>query len=180
MAEEQSSELPTATPAVVEGEPDEVIKPQGRNRKLMFILIATMLGGTIVGVGGTVVVSSLFKEKPATAPANLPVAEPRRSMPPRPDPRQDALIKELKEQNQRLEAQMRQQATLSTHDAPPKSEEPTKIDPKPTPPAPRVIYRTVKAHEKPKVSEDCTITEKDDGLGERLKKCIEDFNATTR
>lgn len=180
MAEEQPSELPTATPVSTEEDPDEIIKPQGRNRKLMFILIAAMLGGTIAGVGGTVVISSLLKEKSTSVPASPPVAEVHGSTAPTPDPKQDALIKELTEKNQRLEAQIKQQAALPMHDAPVKSEDPEKSASRPTPSAPRVIYRTVKSNEKPKVSEDCTITEKNDGLGERLKKCIEDFNDSTR
>ncbi len=179
MAEEQPSELPPTSPASPEEEPDATLKPQGRNRKLVLILIAAMLGGTIVGVGGTMVISSLFKEKPTAVPVSTPAAvAPPPSMP-TPDPQQTALIKELTEQNSRLEAQMKQQAALAARDVPPKSEESSKSEAKPIPQPPRVIYRTVKAHEKRKVAEDCTIAEKDDGLGDRLKKCIEDFNAST-
>lgn len=189
MEEQLPSELPASTSLPTEDELVATARPQGRNRKLMLILATMLLGGAIIGVGGTLVISSLFKEKPNSVPVTPVVREAPRSAAPAPapvpvpvsDPKQEALIKELKAQNERLETQIKQQAALthSQRDAPAKIEEPVKVEPKPVPPPPRVIYRTVKANEKPKVAEDCTITEKDDGLGERLKKCIDDFNKAT-
>lgn len=184
MAEETPAAAPETpeTPPELEGEAAELaVRPNGRNKKLMFILGVAALGGTILGVGGTVTVSSLFREKPAAA---TPEAAPPPQVvhhveEPKTDPRQETLIKELKEQNQRLENQLKVQADASReaaakHDAPPKPE--TKVEP----PPPKVIYRTVKSNEKPKVAEDCTISDKTDGLGERLKTCIDDFNKAVR
>ncbi|MBS4098378.1 MAG: hypothetical protein KGZ83_16265 [Sulfuricella sp.] len=184
MAEEQPTELPAAeqSPAEENADVDVTAKAHGRNRKLMLILGTAMLGGTIAGVGGTIVISSLFKEKPpaVTESKLIPTPKTHHAEIQVPDPKQETLINELKEQNKRLEAQLKQQALMQPHEGAVKNEEPAKIDAKPVPPPPRVIYRTVKANEKPKVAEDCEITDKTEGLDERLKNCIDNFNKSTR
>jgi hypothetical protein len=179
MAEDQSPETPIPEPETPPEEPAVIARPEGRNRKLLLILAVAMLGGTIAGVGGTMVISSLFKEKPQTITVSAPPPVEHHVEAPAPDPKQEALIKDLKEEKARLEAQLKQQADARRHETPTKVEEPPKAETAPPPP-PKVIYRTVNSKDKPKVSEDCTISEKVDGVGDRLKNCIQDFNNATR
>lgn len=181
MAEDQSTETTIPEPETPQEEPAVNIRPEGRNRKLLLILGVAVLGGTFVGVGGTMVISSIYKEKPQPVIVSAPPPVEQHPEAPAPDPKQEALIKVLKEEKERLEAQLKQQMAAPRLD-PPKVEEASKVDAAspPPPPPPKVIYRTVNAKDKPKVSEDCTISEKADGLGERLKNCINDFNNATR
>ncbi len=185
------------TDDVAEGSQDSekaAIRSLGRRAKMMIILGVVAVGGTVLGVAGTLLIASL-KSDPAThtsAPA------------PRHDTQQDALIQELRAKNQALETQVKQtehappaavQAKqpefAATHDDSEqikelkakneKLEEQLKISQQAAPPVrseapPPLRGKAAGA----KVAEDCTITDKTEKLGERLKSCVEGFNSATR
>jgi len=166
----------------------------GRRNKMLIILGVAVLGGTIIGVASTLLISSL-KPNP-TLPSSAPA--------PRQDRQQEILIQELKAKNQALETQAKQvlhippseaQTKQPEHAAPhddseqlkelkaknEKLEEQLKLSQKAVPPlrneAPPVLHGKASGA---KVAEDCTITDKTEKLGERLKSCVEGFNSATR
>lgn len=155
--------------------PDESkIKSRFRQKKLLVVLGTAALGGMLLGVAGMTLIAYLqpaAKEHPA----------PPVIVAPEPDPKQEALVEELKElkaKNEKLEEQLRLLPPVvpaSAHDPVPL---PALSVPEPAP-APAVI-RSRPANEKEKVTADCTVPDKDAKLSEKLKSCIEGFNASTR
>lgn len=178
-------------PGVDEGgsEESDAAASTSRRKKMLVILGVAVLGGTILGVASTLMISSL---KPGSAPQASPPA-------PRQDRQQDALIQELRAKNQALEAQARQAVQVRPpevhlkqpeHAVPrddseqvkelkaknEKLEEQLRLSQQ-VAPLPPVRHGKVSSA---KVAEDCTITDKTEKLGEKLKSCVDGFNSTTR
>jgi hypothetical protein len=166
-------EMPGTSASEQDGAPDEnSFKSRFRRNKLLVVLSAAALGGVILGVGGMTVIAYL---QPAAKEYPPP---PTITAPPVPDAKHEALVEELNElktKNEKLEEQLKQ--------VPPAPE----VAPLPAPatvsePAPipiPVIVRSHSASDKDKVTADCTVPDKDQKLGEKLKSCIEGFNAST-
>lgn len=160
-----------------------------RRKKMLIILIIAVLGGVAVGVGGSLLISwtkSTPQEKLVT-PA------------PQPDPRQQALIEELKAQKEQLEIRLKEQRApqaapveqatppilLAPHD---ETEELKALREK----SEKLEAQLIKAREKAarpakrgkgapeKVTEECTVPDSENKLSDKLKDCIEGFNSTTR
>jgi len=186
--------LPPETGEVEETSDAAATQSIGRRNKMLIILGVAVLGGTILGVASTLLISSL-KPNP-TLPSSAPA--------PRQDRQQDALIQELKAKNQALETQARQalqvpapetQTKQPQHAAPyddsaqlkelkaknEKLEEQLKLSQKGVPTAryeaPPVLRGKASGE---KIAEDCTITDKTEKLGEKLKSCVDGFNSSTR
>lgn len=178
------------------GEASEAATPQraGRRNKMLIILGVAVLGGTIVGVAGTLLISSL-KPNP-TLPSSAPA--------PRQDRQQEILIQELKAKNRALETQAKQAVQVPSPQVQTKQpehvasrddseqlkelrakneklEEQLKLSQKVAPAAryeaPPVLRGKASGE---KIAEDCTITDKTEKLGEKLKSCVEGFNSATR
>jgi hypothetical protein len=161
----------------VAGAPDEetdavAIKPNSRRRKMLIILGIAVLGGVILGASSAVLLSYL---KPGPRePANAHIA----------DHRQDALIEELKTKNQQLETRIKQSDHAAPHGDNEQTNKPEEAFKPPQPAtqvrneiAPPVVHGKFSGT---KVAEDCTVTDKTEKLGEKLKSCIEGFNSATR
>jgi hypothetical protein len=162
------------------------IKSRFRQQKLLVVLGTTTLGGVLLGVGGMTLIAYL---QPTAKEHQAPPAiiAPARA------PEQTALVEELKElkaKNEKLEEQLKLPAQLAPTSAPmhdavalPAQDAVSAVAPVAAPaPVPTVIYRNrpTRAGGKEKVTEDCTVPDKDEKLGEKLKACIEGFNTSTR
>lgn len=162
------------------------IKTRFRQKKLLVVLGTTTLGGVLLGVGGMTLIAYL---QPTANEHQAPpaIAAPARA------PEQVALVEELKElkaKNEKLEEQLKLPAQLAPASAPvhdvvslPAQDAVSAPAPVAAPaPAPTIIYRNraTRAGSKEKVAEDCTVPDKDEKLGEKIKSCIESFNASTR
>jgi hypothetical protein len=158
---------------------------------MLIILGVAVVGGAILGVSFTLLLSALQPTPKDQVKISSPAPAPMR------DPHQESLIRELQEKNRLLEEQARQQSIVQTkpaeYSAPrddneqikelkeknEKLEEQLRLSRQAAPPlpVPRAFYG------KPsnaKVAEDCTISDKTVPLGEKLKSCVEDFNKITR
>ena len=143
-----------------------------RQNKLLWVLSAAVLGGLLLGVGGMTLIAYM---QPATKESHAPPA----IVTPEPDPKQEALAKELEElklKNEKLEEQLQVsrsgvEGAASAH-----------ADPLPaaTPGADIPHNRSAGAKTKEKVTADCTVPDKTANLGEKLKSCIEGFNDNTK
>jgi hypothetical protein len=167
------------------------ISPAGfsRRKKMLIILAMAVLAGIAVGVGGAMLIS-WAKSKPPEIPA---------AAAPQPDLRQQALIEELKAKNVALENRLKEPA------APPAPQDAPTL---PTAPSEesealktlrekneKLEAQLTKAQEKAarlaerqgkrgkgkpeKVTEDCTVPDGENKLGDKLKDCIEGFNSAT-
>lgn len=166
------------------------LKPSGRRKKMLIILGVAVVGGIILGASFTLLISAL---KPASREQpKIPAPAPVR------DPSQDPLVRDLQAKNQQLEAQVKQQRDVQVKPAEyagprddseqikelkaknEKLEEQLKLSRQAAPLLPSTRSFV---HGKPsnaKVAEDCTITDKTEQLGEKLKSCVEGFNKATR
>ncbi len=186
----ESLPLEDGVPGDHPGEGDA--KPNSRRKKMLIILGVVLLGGIVLGIGFTLLISSL-KPSPQEQP-KAPAPPPVR------DPHQERLIRDLQEKNRQLEAQAKQrqevQVKPAEHSVPrddsaqlkalkeknEKLEEQLRLSrqaaPAPSPSRPAPAFG--KSGPTGKVAEDCTITDKTEQLGDRLKSCVEDFNNATR
>jgi len=187
---EAAEDLTPEAGALDEQIEEGTLKPHGRRKKMLIILGVAVVGGIILGISFTLLLSAL---KPT------PQEQVKTSAPaPVRDPHQESLIRDLQARNQQLEAQAKQQSVVQTkpaeYSAPrddnelikelkaknEKLEEQLRLSHQTAPslPPPRSF-----AHGKPsnaKVTEDCTISDQTVPLGEKLKSCVEDFNRITR
>lgn len=166
------------------------LKPNGRRKKMLIILGVAVVGGIILGISFTLLLSALQPTPRDQIKVSAPAPALVR------DPHQESLIRDLQAKNRLLEEQARQQSIVQTkpaeYSAPrddneqikelkeknEKLEEQLRLSRQAAPPPVRSF-----AHGKPsnaKVAEDCTITDQTVPLGEKLKSCVEDFNRATR
>lgn len=184
-ADPPSTDQPETAGAEV-GTPDEgAVESRFKQKKLLVVLGATAFAGLLLGVGSMLLLNYLQPASPehrAPPPVTAPV----------PDRQREVLADELKElraKNEKLEEQLKlaaQPAPVSApaHDAAPLPT-PTaapEMAPvaEPVPSRPISHHRSTRASRQEKVTADCTVPDKDARLGEKLKSCIEDFNASTR
>ena len=168
----KSPETASASESGKEGEPSEGwFKSRLREKKLPLVLSTAALGGVILGVSAMVLIKYL-------QPAPKEVPTPPAIVTPEPDPKQEALaneVAELKAKNEKLEeelhvSQAAMQDTLLPH-----------ADVTPPVPAPPVIHgHSAGAKSKEKVTADCTVPDQTEKLSDKLKSCIEGFNASTK
>lgn len=183
-ADSLSETVSMPTPDQDETPGENGMKSHFRQKKLLVVLGTTALAGMLLGVGGMTLIAYLqptAKENQAPPSVRAPV----------PDAKQAALVEELKElkaKNEKLEEQMKLPAQPTPASAPdavslPAQDAVSAIAPVAAPmPAPTIIYRnrpTRAGRGKEKVTEDCTVPDKDEKLGDKLKSCIEGFNAST-
>ena len=149
-----------------------------KQKKLLAVLGAAALGGVLLGVGGMVLTAYL--QPAAKEPHALPVIAA-----PTPDPKQGALVTELQElkaKNEKLEEQLKQSSQTApisalALDAAPL---PASIPPSVPAPAPTILHGRSAGKDKEKITADCTVPDSEKKISDKLKSCIEDFNANTR
>lgn len=165
-------------------------KSNGRRKKMLIILGVAVVGGIILGISFTLLLSALQPTPKDQVKVSAPVPTLVR------DPQQESLIRDLQAKNRLLEEQAKQQSSVQAkpaeYSAPrddneqiiklkeknEKLEEQLRRSRQAAPSPVRSF-----AHGKPsnaKVAEDCTITDQTVPLGEKLKSCVEDFNRITR
>lgn len=188
---EPAGELPPEDGAPGDPADEGAAKPNSRRKKMLIILGVVLLGGITLGVGFTLLISALKPSPQESAKAPAPVTVR--------DPLQERLIHDLQEKNRQLEAQAKQrqelQAKPAEHPVPrddsaqikelkeknERLEEQLKLSrqavPAVSPPRPPAFGKPGSTG---KVAEDCTITDKTEQLGDRLKSCVEGFNNATR
>lgn len=175
-------------PAEPEASGENTVVRFSRRKKMFIILIIAVLGGIAVGVSAVLLISwsKSSQQEKLVAPA------------PQSDPRQQALIEELKTQNEQLENRLKEQQASQV--APVEQVTPPN-------PAPRdeteelkalreksekLEAQLIKAREKAarpvkrgkgapeKVTEECSVPDGENKLSDKLKDCIEGFNSATR